>query len=116
MEGVPLIRSVGMRIHDVVQNAHRWHDSRDDSDRRSPMAGTYASVPKKATNVSLAEGLLTEAKDLGINISQAAEAGLAKAVSEARAARWQEENAEAIAYYNDYIEKNGLPLDAYRMF
>ncbi|RKE38547.1 post-segregation antitoxin CcdA [Paraburkholderia sp. BL23I1N1] len=33
-----------------------------------------------------------------------------------RAARWQKENAEAIACYNDYIEKNGLPLDEFRMF
>ncbi|WP_144159721.1 type II toxin-antitoxin system CcdA family antitoxin [Paraburkholderia sp. BCC1885] len=32
------------------------------------------------------------------------------------ATRWQKENAEAIACYNDYIEKNGLPLDEFRIF
>ncbi|RDU95857.1 type II toxin-antitoxin system CcdA family antitoxin [Trinickia dinghuensis] len=32
--------------------------------------------------MSLVESLLAEAKDLGLNVSQAAEAGLAKAVSD----------------------------------
>jgi hypothetical protein len=31
-------------------------------------------------------------------------------------ARWQKENAEAIACYNEYVKKNGLPLDKFRMF
>jgi hypothetical protein len=30
--------------------------------------------------------------------------------------RWQEENAEAIKGWKEYIEKNGLPLDEYRQF
>lgn len=80
------------------------------------MSATYTSVPKKATNVSLAEGLLTEAKDLGINVSQAAEAGLAKAVSDERTTRWLKENAEAIASSNAYVEEHGLPFAEYRMF
>jgi hypothetical protein len=29
--------------------------------------------------------------------------------------RWQEENAEAIRSINDWVEKNGLPLDPYRV-
>jgi hypothetical protein len=33
-----------------------------------------------------------------------------------RAEAWLKENAEAIAYYNDYIEQHGLPLETYRMF
>ena len=45
----------------------------------------YASAPKKSTNVSLAEPLLAEAKEMRINVSQAAEAGVAKAVAEKRA-------------------------------
>ena len=79
------------------------------------MPVTYAPLPKKSANVSLAESLLAEAKELGLNVSQAAEAGLAKAVSDKRAEVWLKENAEAIACYNDYIEKNGLPLDEFRM-
>lgn len=48
----------------------------------------YSSAARKATNVSLAEPLLAEAKQLRINISQAAEAGVAKAVAERRAELW----------------------------
>lgn len=76
----------------------------------------YATAPKKATNVSLAENLLSEAKELRINISQAAEAGLAKAVAEKRAELWVKENWEAIESSNAFVEKHGLPLEKYRMF
>ena len=47
----------------------------------------HPQAPKRATNVSLAEPLLAEAKQLRINISQAAEAGVARAVAEKRAAK-----------------------------
>jgi len=76
----------------------------------------YANAAKKATNVSLAEPLLAEAKELRINISQAAEAGVAKAVAEKRAALWVAENAKAFECWNAYVEKSGLPLAKYRSF
>lgn len=44
----------------------------------------YPNAAKKATNVSMAEPLLAEARALRINIWQAAEAGLAPAVAERR--------------------------------
>ncbi len=75
-----------------------------------------AAVPKKATNVSLAENLLSEAKELRINVSQAAEAGLAKAVADKRAELWLKENREAIESSNAFVDKHGLPLEKYRMF
>lgn len=76
----------------------------------------YANAPKKSTNVSLAERLLAEAKELRINVSQAAEAGVAKAVAEKRAEIWQAENKKAFECWNTYVEKNGLPLAKYRGF
>ena len=79
-------------------------------------ANHYASAAKKATNVSMAEPLLAEAKELRINISQAAEAGLVRAVAEKRAELWLQENMEAIESSNEYVEKHGLPLDTFRMF
>jgi antitoxin CcdA len=66
--------------------------------------------------VSLAEPLLTEAKSLGINVSQAAEEGLAKAVALKREERWIQENWDAIQSSNEYVERQGLPLAKYRMF
>jgi len=76
----------------------------------------YASAAKKPTNVSLAENLLAEAKELRINVSQAAEAGVTRAVAEKRAEIWLKENLEAIESSNAYVEKHGLPLEKYRMF
>lgn len=80
------------------------------------MANNYANAAKKATNVSLAEKLLAEAKELRINVSQAAESGVAMAVAQKRAEIWLKENWEAIQSSNDYVEKHGLPLEHFRMF
>ena len=71
---------------------------------------------KRATNVSLNEELVAEAKALGINLSQACEAGLSDCVRQARAAKWLIENKEALDWSNDYVARNGLPLAKYRMF
>ncbi|HTY49540.1 MAG TPA: type II toxin-antitoxin system CcdA family antitoxin [Steroidobacteraceae bacterium] len=78
--------------------------------------GNYATPPKKTTSVSVAEPLLAEAKVLEINVSQAAEEGIAKAVATARAQAWLEENSEAIASYNAYVEEHGVLLAQYRKF
>lgn len=71
---------------------------------------------KKSVNLSLDAELVDEARALGLTLSRAAEAGLRAAVREEKGRRWLEENAEAIEYYNDWVEKNGLPLEKYRMF
>ncbi|MGA1833687.1 type II toxin-antitoxin system CcdA family antitoxin [Rhizobium wenxiniae] len=71
---------------------------------------------RKAANLSLDSTLLAQARELDINLSRAAEDGIAKAVKAERERRWLDENAEAIRVYNEYIEKNGLPLDEYRTF
>jgi antitoxin CcdA len=81
-----------------------------------PRTNNYANAAKKATNVSLAENLLAQAKQLRINVSQAAESGVAMAVAEKRAEIWLKENWAAIQSSNDYVEKHGLPLDQFRMF
>ena len=41
-----------------------------------------SAAAKKATNLTLNQDLIAEAKALGINLSQAAETGLAKAVAD----------------------------------
>lgn len=72
--------------------------------------------PKRATTVDLPESLLAEASELGIDVAEAAIAGLVQAVAERRASLWQQENADAIARYNRMVEKNGLPLEDLRLF
>ena len=71
---------------------------------------------RRATNVTLDAALLTEAKQLQINVSKAAEAGLAQAVAERRRALWLEANREALDSSNAYVEQHGLPLARYRGF
>lgn len=77
--------------------------------------GATSSV-RKATNVSLDAALIEQARDLDINISRACERGLAEQIAEARDERWRRENAEAVASFNTYVERNGLPLARFRQF
>ncbi|MDA9009141.1 type II toxin-antitoxin system CcdA family antitoxin [Alphaproteobacteria bacterium] len=74
------------------------------------------SRKKKPTNLSLDIELIREAKELGLSLSEAAEIGLRQAVKKAKEEAWLRENQKAIDCYNDYIDKNGLPLDSYRLF
>jgi antitoxin CcdA len=78
--------------------------------------GIMPSAARKAANLSLDSALLSQARDLDINLSRAAKDGIANAVKAERERRWLEENAEAIRAERNDIEKNGLPLAKYRLF
>ena len=71
---------------------------------------------RKATNLTLDSQLVEEARSLKVNVSRAAEAGIADAVRLEKLRLWQEENAEAIADTNAWVDRNGLPLAKYRVF
>lgn len=71
---------------------------------------------RRATNVTLGEALLAEAKALNINLSQAAEAGVAQAVAARRAELWLSDNREALESSNAFVEAKGLPLARHRSF
>jgi antitoxin CcdA len=75
-----------------------------------------ADSARRATNVSINAQLLAEARTLDVNISRAAEQGLARAIAERRAALWLEENRAALESSNAYVEQHGLPLARYRSF
>jgi antitoxin CcdA len=90
-----------MRIYD----AHDWG--------RTMQAN---AEPRKRTNLTLDPSLLTEARSYGVNLSQAAEAGVRRAVSAAKAEAWKRENAAALASSNTWADAQGLPLDQYRQF
>lgn len=79
-------------------------------------ASQARSATKRTTDVSLAEDILTQAKALKINTSQAAEAGIAQAIARKQADRWLAENHNAIESSNAFVEKHGVPLANYRMF
>lgn len=71
---------------------------------------------RKAANLSIDEAVLADAKALDINVSRAAETGIAEAVRAEKGRRWLEENREALLCYNEWMEENGLLLDEYRQF
>lgn len=77
---------------------------------------TPISTPKKATNITLSADVLNEAKALGINISQACNQFLRELVTREQERRWQADNAEFVTAYNDGVEKDGVPLEAWRTF
>jgi antitoxin CcdA len=74
------------------------------------------TAARRSTSLTLDRQLLDEARALGVNVSRAAEQGLAQAVRAARARRWRQENGPAIEDYNRFIEANGVPLSEFRKF
>ena len=75
-----------------------------------------SSSGKRAINVSLDKDAVAGAKEMGINISQACEAGLLRELKAAREEKWMKENRKAIESTNAWVEKHGLPLAKYRVF
>jgi antitoxin CcdA len=74
------------------------------------------NATKKATNITLSSDVLAEAKALGINISQSCDQFLRELVRNERERRWQQDNADFIAAYNQTVADEGLPLDKWRSF
>ncbi len=71
---------------------------------------------RRSANPALDEKLVSEARALDINISRAAERGIALAIKAEREKAWRARNADAILEMNGYVEKNGLPLAKLRAF
>ncbi len=71
---------------------------------------------RRATNVTLPVALLSEARALGLNVSQACEQGLKAEIARSRGAQWLVENRDALVSSNDYVERHGLPLAEFRQF
>lgn len=68
----------------------------------------YAGHGKRATNVSINQGLLEEARALEINLSATLEKALEAEVRARKREKWLAENREAIAAYNAHIEEHGV--------
>lgn len=71
---------------------------------------------RRSTNLTLPTALVEAARELGVNLSQAAESGIARAVAEATDARYAAENRERMAAWSAFFEERGLPLAEYRQF
>ncbi len=71
---------------------------------------------KRPTNLTVNEDLLRQARELGINLSQAFEQKLEELVRAAKAERWVEENREAIEAHNRWVAEHGTFGEKYRVF
>jgi antitoxin CcdA len=72
--------------------------------------------PKRATNLTLNAKVLDMARELGMNISQTVDTLLAEEVRKRYWERWNDENKDAIAAYNERVEREGLVMQKYRTF
>ena len=80
------------------------------------MALYNTNAPKKPTNLTINSDLLSQAKDMKINLSATLENALAEALKSKKVEQWKEENKESIFAYNEMIEENGIFSDGIRMF
>ena len=71
---------------------------------------------KRPVKVKVNAPLVSEAKALGINLSSTLEAALEVAVKQARIGRWQEENREGFAAYDQRVAEQGVYSDGKRRF
>ena len=71
---------------------------------------------KRATNVSVRADLLIAAREAGVNLSAALERALTEELAESRRKKWRKDNREAIAAYNEHVEKHGTYSDDVRSF
>jgi antitoxin CcdA len=72
-----------------------------------------ASTPKRATNVSIRGDLLAAARKAGINLSGTLERALVEELA-AKRKKWRQDNRDAIAAYNEHVEKHGIFSDGLR--
>ncbi|MCV2420176.1 type II toxin-antitoxin system CcdA family antitoxin [Paucibacter sp. DJ2R-2] len=72
--------------------------------------------PRRSTNLTLSADLVADAQKLAVNLSQAAELGIAAAVKQRQQELWLAENRDAMESSNAYVEAQGLPLAKYRNF
>ena len=77
---------------------------------------SIATGKRKAVNLSLDTGVVAAAREAGLNLSQISEAAIRAAAKTEQERRWKEENREAIEGWNRWYEKNGHPLEKYRLF
>jgi len=119
-------RKVGVS-HSTVQ---RWAVGKASPRDRSTMeavvhasGGAVTAMDFFPTSQRLAAGFAesqapyaVEARALGLDPEAIAAKALAEAVREEKERRWQEENKETIASWNEWVEHNGVPLAKFRMF
>ena len=63
--------------------------------------------PKRSVNLSLSVEMRGAARDARVNLSALLEQALIGELARVRRGRWREENARAVAAYNEYLASHG---------
>lgn len=74
------------------------------------MADEAIKSKRKSVNLTIREDVIAQAKALGLNASQSAEAGLVAAIAQAKAEAWRRDNATRIDAHNARVESEGVLL------
>ncbi|MDG4910263.1 type II toxin-antitoxin system CcdA family antitoxin [Mesorhizobium sp. WSM4898] len=75
-----------------------------------------ANAVRQPANLSIDSQLMKEAKGLNVNVSRAAEAGIAEAVAAEKTRLWKLENRATMDAWNEYVDTYGVPLEEHRQF
>jgi post-segregation antitoxin (ccd killing protein) len=75
-----------------------------------------ASPNRTMVKLHIDSDLADEADRLGTDIGAVAERALVQAITEAKRAKWREENRVAVAEANEELARNGLWSDGLRLF
>lgn len=71
---------------------------------------THEKTKRRPANLTIREDVINEARELGLNTSRAAEAGIVAAIREARAQEWLEQNKTAIDIHNKRMAREGVSI------
>jgi antitoxin CcdA len=72
------------------------------------MKTAHSKPLRRATNLSLDADLVSEARDLELNVSRIVEERLREVVQQERARRWLEDNRSGLEAFERFVEKNGV--------
>lgn len=74
------------------------------------------AAPKKSANLSINSDLLSQARELPLNLSATLEEALTAQLKQKRRELWRQQNAKAIKAYNRFVETHGVFSDELRSF
>lgn len=72
--------------------------------------------PPMRETIAVNSKLMARALDLKLDVVRAAEAGIDRAIQDEKERLWRLENTEGFEAANDWVTRNGPPLNRFRTF
>ena len=77
---------------------------------------SFSAGARKATNITLSQEVVADAKELGLNLSKTCERLLRETIRMEKRRRWACEHADFVAAYNQSMQEEGVALEQWRSF